>query len=209
MKNVIKAVMFVGGIFLLAVGVVFSSVAGLGIAPPSAPAYAFNYLADLGPGNYIIIMNFIYVFIQLVILRTRFKRFQFLQLFFGFILGGFIDFVSPSMAGLPVNTTMIIIYSLVSVGLIALGVTLIILANVVYPPLEGMQKVIADELKVPLAKVKVPIDILHVLLALAVVPFSSGALSTIGIGTIFQAFAVGICVQYFLNTLSEPVKKVI
>lgn len=209
MKYVIKLSIFVFGIFLLAVGVVFSSVAGLGIAPPSAPAYAFNYLVNIGPGNFIIIMNFVYVFVQLVILRTRFKRFQFLQLFFGVILGGFIDLVTPTMQLLPVNLVMIIVYSLVSVILIALGVTLIILADVFYPPLEGMQKIIADEIGVPLAKVKIPIDSLHVLLALVVVPFNKEALSVIGIGTIFQALTVGIFVQYFLNKLSEPIKKVI
>lgn len=209
MKYVNKVLLFVGGIFLLAAGVVFSSIAGLGIAPPSAPAYAFEYLVELGPGNYIIIMNFVYVFIQLVILRTRFKRFQFMQLFFGFVLGGFITLVTPFLEGLPVNTILVIVYSLVSVGLISLGVSIIILADFVYPPLEGMQKVIADELKVPLAKVKVPLDLLHVIVALAVVPFAKEALGVIGVGTVFQAFAVGICVQYFLNKLAGPIKKVI
>lgn len=209
MKYLFKGLLFVGGIFLLATGIVFSSVAGIGIAPPSAPAYAFNELIDLGVGNYIIILNFIYVFVQLIILRTRFKRFQFMQLFFGFVLGGFITFVTPLLANLPVNTMTIIIYSLVSVTLISFGVALIILGDFVYSPLEGMQKVIADELGVPLAKVKVPIDLLHVLLALAVVPFAKEALEVIGIGTVFQAFAVGICLQFFLNKLSGPIKKVI
>lgn len=209
MKTIIKLSMFVGGIFLLAVGVVFSSVAGLGIAPPSAPAYAFEYLVELGPGNYIIIMNFVYVFVQLIILRTRFKRFQFLQLFFGLILGFFIDTVTPFMTGFPTSVGLVVAYSLISVLLVALGVSLIILADVFYPPLEGMQKVIADELKVPLAKVKIPIDLLHVLLALVAVIFNSAAMSVIGIGTIFQALTTGLFVQYFLNKLADPIKKVI
>lgn len=209
MKFILKALLFIGGIYILAIGIVLSDVAGLGISPASAPPYALTYVFDIGVGKFFTYFALFYVIIQLFILRSKFPKFQYFQIFFGVVLGFFITLATNMTANLPVGIIYAIIYSLVSVLMIALGVVLIIIVDFVYPPLEGMQKAMAEALDVPIAKVKVPIDTLHLMFALVVSLIYTKSLGVIGIGTFFQAVAVGICVQYLLNKLTPIIKKVI
>jgi len=79
------------GLLLVAAGVVLCIISNLGIGPLSVPAYALGGLLGLSIGNWVIIINTIFLLIQLLLLRKQFKAVYLLQLPANFIFGYLID----------------------------------------------------------------------------------------------------------------------
>ena len=78
------------GLITMAFGVAFSIKAGLGTSPISSVPYVTSEISGLSVGTTTIIMNFIFVLIQIAILRRQYDWFQVLQfpaaILFGFTI---------------------------------------------------------------------------------------------------------------------------
>ena len=61
------------GLFLVAIGVAVSIISNLGTSPLSCPSYVMNGVWGLTVGNWTIIINCLYIFVQLAVLRSKFK----------------------------------------------------------------------------------------------------------------------------------------
>jgi len=79
------------GLLLVALGVALSIISNLGTSPLSCPSYILAGTFNLTVGNWTILVNILYVFIQLAVLGRNFKLKYLMQIPASFIFGYLID----------------------------------------------------------------------------------------------------------------------
>ena len=75
-----RIMLFVGGLFVMSLGVGLSIKSGLGVTPISSIPYSLTLASGANIGITTIIFNAILVFLQIPILKKRFKAKRLLQL---------------------------------------------------------------------------------------------------------------------------------
>ena len=87
-----RSIVFCIGLIIMAFGVAFSIKATLGTSPISSLPYVTASISGLTVGTTTIIMNFAFVFLQILILRKQYEWLQLLQLPVSILFGLVIDF---------------------------------------------------------------------------------------------------------------------
>lgn len=90
-RQALRVAVFLLGVFLMAFGVAISVRAELGTSPIASFPTVFSYGTSWSVGTYMIIMNIVFVMLQMLILRRRFPPFQLVQLPISVAFGVFID----------------------------------------------------------------------------------------------------------------------
>ena len=117
-----RIVMLCLGLIVMAFGVAFSITAALGTSPISSVPYVTGAISGLSVGTTTIIMNAIFVLIQIAILRSRYQWFQLLQLPAAILFGTTIDVASWLIRDLdPTAYWQQWLTCLVGIFLVALG----------------------------------------------------------------------------------------
>lgn len=75
-----RVVVFIVGLLIMAFGVSFSVKAGIGISPISCVPYIYSLHFPLSIGEFTILLNVIFMIIQITILRKNYKLIQLVQL---------------------------------------------------------------------------------------------------------------------------------
>ena len=201
-----RIMLFVGGLFVMSLGVGLSIKSGLGVTPISSIPYSLTLASGVNIGITTIIFNAILVFLQIPILKKRFKAKRLLQLINTVMFGYFTDlslWILSPMPGLPfdVNFTLLI----VSMFLIAVGILIYMPANIAPLPGEGVVEAISLAYNKRFSKVKVCFDISMVVLSLIICGlFTSDIFGSVNIGTILAAIFIGIIIRY-LTELYEKI----
>ena len=126
------------GLIIMAFGVAFSIKAGLGTSPISSVPYVTSEISGLSVGTTTIIMNFFFVLIQIAILRRKYDWFQVLQFPAAILFGFTIDVAEWVIAPLPCwGYLQAWVYCALGIVLIALGVSVEVMANLVTTAGEG------------------------------------------------------------------------
>ena len=190
----------------MSLGVGLSIKSGLGVTPISSIPYSLTLASGVNIGITTIIFNAILVFLQIPILKKRFKSKRLLQLINTVMFGYFTDlslWILSPMPGLPfdVNFTLLI----VSMFLIAVGILIYMSANIAPLPGEGVVEAISLAYNKRFSKVKVCFDTSMVVLSLIICGlFTSDIFGSVNIGTILAAIFIGIIIRY-LTELYEKI----
>lgn len=201
-----RIILFVGGLFVMSLGVGLSIKSGLGVTPISSIPYSLTLASGVNIGITTIIFNAILVFLQIPILKKRFKAKRLLQLINTVMFGYFTDlslWILSPMPGLPldVNFTLLI----VSMFLIAVGILIYMPANIAPLPGGGVVEAISLAYNKRFSKVKVCFDTSMVVLSLIICGlFTSDIFGSVNIGTILAAIFIGIIIRY-LTELYEKI----
>lgn len=201
-----RIMLFVGGLFVMSLGVGLSIKSGLGVTPISSIPYSLTLASGANIGITTIIFNAILVFLQIPILKKRFKAKRLLQLINTVMFGYFTDlslWILSPMPGLPldVNFTLLI----VSMFLIAVGILIYMPANIAPLPGEGVVEAISLAYNKRFSKVKVCFDTSMVVLSLIICGlFTADIFGSVNIGTILAAIFIGIIIRY-LTELYEKI----
>lgn len=201
-----RIILFVGGLFVMSLGVDLSIKSGLGVTPISSIPYSLTLTSGANIGITTIIFNAILVFLQIPILKKRFKSKRLLQLINTVMFGYFTDlslWILSPMPDLPldVNFTLLI----VSMFLIAVGILIYMPANIAPLPGEGVVEAISLAYNKRFSKVKVCFDTSMVVLSLIICGlFTSDIFGSVNIGTILAAIFIGIIIRY-LTELYEKI----
>ena len=131
--------LFVLGLFIMSFGVAFSIKSTFGTTPISSISYALALCADMDVGLATFIFNAALIFLQMIILRSRFKARRLLQFINCFLFSYFTDVALYIVYALNIPDTLIInvILIFVSIFLIALGIFIYMPANIAPLPGEG------------------------------------------------------------------------
>lgn len=188
----------------MTVGVVLCIISHLGSSVISSLPFVFSLAGQSGEalaltvGSYTIIMNFIFVFCQILVLRRRFQYLQLFQLVVGFVFGWFIDLNMILLGGIPCESIpMQAIVQFLGCTIMGIGIAFEIKCGSVTMPGEGISIAVSQVCGCPFPKVKIIID--TTLVALAVVCgyifFNEWMWNVVGPGTLFAMVYVGFVVR--------------
>ncbi len=79
------------GLILVAIGVAFSILSDLGTAPISCPPYVISLWGGLTVGQYTAVMHFLFILLQIALLRNKFKAENLMQIAAAIVFGALTD----------------------------------------------------------------------------------------------------------------------
>lgn len=195
----VRMLMLLTGIFVIAFGVALSIRSNLGTTPISSVPYVYNIVFPaVTVGTFTILLNLLFVVLQIVLLRKNFKPYLLLQVPVVFIFGWFIDFSLYLLGGaVPGNYLVQWVFCIASCVIIAFGVFLQVKANVVMLPGDGLVIALADTLRKEFGLTKIFFDSFLVLVSLITVLIIREGFHGVREGTVASALLVGFIVQFY------------
>lgn len=207
-----RYVLFIISLFFSALGVAFTKHAELGVSPISSVANVMSCKFDsLSLGIWLIIWNCILIAGQIIILRKKFELKQLLQIPLSFLFGWFTDICMKIVSDIPSDSYPIkIILVLVGIIILAFGISLSVIANVIMNSGEAFVKAISDTTHKRFGNIKIIFDVLCVVLALvlSLVFFDMQIVGTRE-GTVLSALLTGTVVNLFNKIVSKPLNKLL
>ncbi len=207
-----RYVLFILGLFFAGIGVAFTKHGELGVSPISSVANVMSCkFTFFSIGSWLILWNCVLIVGQILILRKDFKLYQFLQIPLSFLFGFFTDFGMWLVSFIPVPNYFIKLLMLfIGIVVLALGIALSVIANVIMNSGEAIVKAISDKTGFEFGNVKVAFDISCVTLALVLsLLFFDFQIVGIREGTILSALCTGFVVKFFSRHLREGLEKVL
>ncbi len=199
-------------LFFSALGVAFTKHGELGVSPISSVAnvVSIKYTA-LTLGNWLIVWNCILILGQIIILRKKFQPIQLLQIPLSFLFGFFTDLCMKIVAPIPVDAYPVrLLMIIIGVVILAFGIALSVIANVIMNSGEAFVKAIADTTGKTFGNLKVGFDVSCVVIAvlLSLLFFDFKIVGTRE-GTIISALLTGVVVRFYDGRLRQPLTKLL
>lgn len=196
------------GLFIMTAGVSISVKSNLGVSPVSSIPYTITKVIGLEMGKATIVFHIFLVFLQILMLRSRFKWKNLLQIVVGIIFGYFTTFCNWLVSFLPDPKSLIIrlIMMLISIVLIAIGIFFYLPSDIMPLAGEGCMQAVSDVTGIVFHKVKVMFDITMVVISLITCLIALHSLGSVGIGTVLAAVLVGVVLGFITKLFGEKRK---
>lgn len=208
-KGYIKRVLiYIIGLFILALGVSFAVNSNLGVSPVTSTPYVISLITNMEMGVWVTIIYSIFILVQIILLRKDFKWINITQILFSTIFGYFVNFTNSILGDFAIPTYVgKLLMLLISMTLIALGISLYISANLVNMPMEGMVAAVNKTIlkKLSFADVKVIMDTVVVVISLSLSLIFLRKLVGIREGTVLCALLVGKIMKPIQKKLKDLV----
>ena len=205
---IVRCAVMLAGMFCIGAGIALAKRSGIGTSPISCiPAVLSNWLPSVGVtwislGVLTFSMNFVFLLIEIALLRRRFPPIQLTQLLALFVMSWSIDLWGGLFAAIPVDAYLQqLACVVVSVAVMALGVYLEVYADVLMVPAEAVVKVISYVGELPFGRVKVAFDSTLIALAAALSLLLLGGLYGVREGSLLSALLVGNVVPLWRRAL--------
>ena len=204
--------LFIISLWFSALGVAVTKCGSLGVSCiSSVPNVLSLRFTALTIGGWTFVWNTLLVICQILLLRKNFQKIQLLQIPLSFLFGWFTDVAMLLAVRIPVNSYPMQLFMVVlGVVILAFGITLGVIANVVLNAGEGIVKALADVSDKEFGFVKVRFDVVCVILSLVISLATFGG-KIIGVreGTLIAAFLNGTMVKWYSRRLKEPLDRVL
>ena len=206
-----RLILFTIGLFFSGLGIAFSKHADLGISTVSSIANVLSVKFDfISFGMWSTISNCAFVLGQIIILRKNFKLFQLMQIPMSFLFGIFTDIGLYIVSFIPTpNYAVRMALTIAGIFILAFGIALAVVANVLFNSGEGLVKAISDVSGKDFGKVKVGFDIACVAIAAVLSIIFFGEIVGIREGTLLAAVFTGFIVNFFTKYISKPLNKIL
>lgn len=198
--------LFVVGLFIMSLGVAFSIISTLGTTPISSISYSLALITNVNIGITTFIFNAALIFIQFLILRSRFHKKRLLQLINCVLFGYFTDVALYLVAFVPFDGSilMCILFLAISIFLTAFGIFVYMPANIAPLPGEGCVEAVAIVTSWRFSTIKIGFDASMVIISLLMCGlWYSDIFGAVYIGTIISAFMVGFTLRQISNLYSH------
>ena len=207
-QYVYSLLFFMAGLFFLALGVSFSVNAQLGISPVSSIPYVVSLITSISLGTCVTAVYALFLLIQILLLRRKFKWFQLAQVLCASLFGCFVDltqwilgdFMIPTLVGRFIMLLLMIV-------LCGFGLTLYVSASLISLPTEGLVSTIAQISTAPFPKVKTIVDCLYVLISILLSLLFFHNIEGIGLGTVLPALLLGKTMAMFNVPVTPIINK--
>ena len=193
---------FTVGLFIMSLGVAFSINSTLGTTPISSISYALALITNIDIGITTFLFNAALIFLQLLILRSRFEKRRLLQFINCVMFGYFTDVALYLVSFVPFEPTIpfYVLYLALSIFLIAFGIFVYMPADIAPLPGEGCVQAIAIVTDWRFSTIKIGFDATVVSIAFIMcVLWYSNAFAAVSIGTVISAFMVGFTLRQISN----------
>lgn len=198
-----RILVFIAGVFIMALGVTLSVKAQIGISPISCVPYIYSLSFPLTIGEFTILFNILFILIQIAILRKEYNIMQLVQLPAIIVFGYCIDITMWILEALnPTNYFLQFILCLLACVFLAFGIFLLIKSKITYMPLEGLVLVIAQKFQKEFGKMKISMDVLMLTIGTLSSFIFLHELVGIREGSLIAALSIGALIKYF--TMNVP-----
>lgn len=197
-KLVKRVLIYILGVFILALGVVFSVNSKLGVSAVSSLPYVLTSVTNLSMGTTTILVYLLLILLQVIVMRRDFRWINLTQLLVSVMFGYFIDFflyilgdfMIPTYAG---QLTMLGI----SILLISIGVVIYVNAGIISMPMEGLAAAVNEKIltKISFGEVKTILDTSMVGFALITSLLFLGKVQGVREGTVISAISIGLMMK--------------
>lgn len=196
------------GLFIMAVGVVFSVSSALGVSPVTCLAnVAYQILGVdrrigwLSLGVCTTLTYCFYILIEIAVLRKEFKPHMLLQIVASTVFGTMVSLASGAFSFLPQpdNYLIRLLYLLISIPLVAFGVMLYLAPNILPTPGEGLSLAVSKKLGKPVASCKMIVDCCLVVLSVIVSLVYFKSFVGVREGTVISALLVGFVMKRMMR----------
>lgn len=188
-----KYILMTMGLIIMAFGIAMSIKAGLGTSPISSMPYVISEFTPLTVGNITIIMHILFILLQIIILRKRYKAVQLLQLPVAIAFGYITDFAVFILGNVSCYSyAQQWFLCAMGILLVGIGVSFEVNAGVVTLAGEGLILAICQVLPIKFSDLKVIFDVTLVILSCVVSLCFTGKVVGVREGTVAAAVFVGI-----------------
>lgn len=192
-----KIIIYLIGIFTLAIGSNLFLNAALGVAPSCSLALTLTFLL---PGSYALynfIVNSLILVLEALIVR-KFGKTQIIQFIITFIYSYLIKLTSLFLTNIqPHSFVEQVLLAILACIVMALGITLTIHSNLTVMPYEGFIGALAFRLKKDFGKLRVIIDVTFTLASIVISLILLHNINSVGLGTIIASFLTGSVVSLY------------
>ena len=176
----------------------------LGTSPISSFPYVLSFILPFTLGEMTFAINMIFVLIQYLLLREKFTKLHFCQIPGTMIFAGSIDFFMNVWEIVqPEFYLWKLIILLVGSALVALGLSLQGIADVLMLPGDGMIYAFVERFHWDFGKVKTTNDVFLVSLAALISYINLGTIEGVREGTVISAMITGVIARFYLMHLSD------
>lgn len=207
-----RYIVFIWGLFFSGIGVAFTKYGDLGVSPISSVANVMSIqFPALSLGNWLVVWNCVLIAGQILLLRKDFKLYQLLQIPLSFLFGWFTDFGMMCVSYIPLNGYfMKLLMLFIGIIVLAFGISLAVIANVIMNSGEALVKAISDKTHIEFGYVKVGFDVACVISAVVLsLIFFNGSIIGTREGTIISAVCTGFAIKLITKLIRKPVEKII
>ncbi|WP_157151705.1 YitT family protein [Brachyspira sp. SAP_772] len=198
-----RCIILVIGLATMSLGIAFSIKAALGTSPISSVPYVASSISGLSVGATTIIINLLFILIQILLLRKKYDLFQLFQIPALILFGFMIDFSGYLIKDITyTNYIQQWVLCILGIILVGLGVSIEVMAKLVTTPGEGVVLAICKIFSVKFGNTKMVFDIFLVAVSIVIVLSFLGHLEGVREGTIAGAVFVGLLAKQF----SKPLK---
>ena len=201
----LRPILYIGGLNVLALGTVLFTCGKLGVSALVSVPQVLSLFLPVTLGQATTLTFVIFVLIELCLLH-KIEWQTVSQLFVAFVFGWFVDFY-----GLRIGLEQIvldnlweqILITLLAIIFTSLGVFMMIKANFILNPPDGVVNVICMKLKSTFGKAKFGFDLAMIFISISLSLIFVDHITAIGVGTILAVLLVGPLVnlwEYFFVT---------
>ena len=203
---------YVLGLYIMAIGVVFSSRSALGVTPVSSLGNViFQIGSSAGAPSFVNLGNCttavfcLYLVAEFLVLRRDFKPAMLLQVAAALLFGQLVNLASATLSFLPAPSSYVVrlVYLLISVPLVSAGVMLYLSPNLLAMPGEGLCLAIVKKTGRSMGTIKTFFDCSVVILSVLVSLVYFRNLVGVREGAVISALLVG----FVLKLLQKPFQK--
>lgn len=191
MKNpLFRISFFLAGLICVCVGIVLCKKCALGISPISSIPYVLSLALPLSFGQFTMLFHFVNIAGQMILQKSvRLKTS--LQILLALVFSTVIDFFD-SILSVPADYLPAQLEALIlSIVFTALGMVLMVHADLIQNPVDGFVKQVAERVSKPLGTVKICYDLSCVVISLLLSMLLLRRLEGFGLATITSAVFVG------------------
>ena len=198
--------LFTVGLFIMSLGVAFSIISMLGTTPISSISYSLTLITNINIGITTFIFNASLIFIQMIILRSRFRKKRLLQFINCVMFGYFTDLALYIVSFVPFDNSILcsVLFLIISIFLIAFGIFVYMPANIAPLPGEGCVEAMAIVTNWRFSTIKIAFDATMVIISLILCGlFYTNIFGAVNVGTVISAFMVGFTLRQISNAYSK------
>lgn len=198
-----RYLVFVAGLFIIAIGVGLTVKAGLGTTPISSAPLVLSLSTSWTLGQIMMAMHVVFILIQLALLRKRYPPIQLLQIPVAVVFGWFCDLGLVIVSGVhPTSYVLQLLLTLAGSIVVGFGMFLEIKPNVLMLAGEGVVKAVTTATRRDFGALKIAFDFTLVATAVCMSLLFLHRLEGVREGTVIAVFLVGASVRFFNRRLT-------
>ncbi len=206
-----KIMLYILGLFILALGVAFSVKSNLGVSPVSSVPYVLSRIFPLSLGFWTVIFYLFCMLLQALILKRDYRIINLFQIAASFAFGFFTDLTINLISFLPATDNYVFrfLYLIVGISCIALGILFYLTTALISLPTDGTVQAVTFKSRLKLHHVKIFYDCASTAIAIILSLAFLGVLDGIGIGTVIASLGVGRMLGLFSSLFKNKLQNFI